>query len=501
MKTSKLFTLLLLILVPLISLAGPNEDLVAACKVGDLAKATAAIAAGADVNHLEGGNSPLASAFFWPEVTKLLLDKGANPNLGDYTPLMQAASYYSIDVLKMLLDAGADPNKATMMDPSVTFKTLIANEKAKGKAANQSLIKTWEKVMTTIKPAKIYALQQTVMTTGCATCVEMLLAKGAKLDLGVTDGTLLHTFASANGTGKSKELWKQAFPAMQPALAQFGFTVFPDWYSADMAENRYGSPEQMLKLLLAKGLNINEKNKGLDGMKPRTPLEMALNTGLGNLKEVMLALINNGADVKVTNEVYGPFIFQATQIGYPEVVKAMLDKGADINAEGSFFGQTEGALLKGYTPLTIAAYKDNLELVKYLIGAGAKVDIGVEGKFFNSKTSCLTKVSDKTAIYYAIENGNVEMVKFMVDADVKWWKRVKVDQIKERSVSQGINGVGQGVIIYSTSCFEAGEYTPSLYVNAVTKNKKTTANQNAGLSQEQTDGLTELKAAMKAKGI
>ena len=30
-----------------------------------------------------------------------------------------------------------------------------------------------------------------------------------------------------------------------------------------------------------------------------------------------------------------------------------------------FFGQTEGALLKGYTALSIAALKDHLELVKY----------------------------------------------------------------------------------------------------------------------------------------
>ena len=73
MKPMKLITLLLLTLVTLIVQAGPNEDLVAACKIGDVAKATAAINAGADVNHLfEGGNPAIANAFFWPEVTKLL---------------------------------------------------------------------------------------------------------------------------------------------------------------------------------------------------------------------------------------------------------------------------------------------------------------------------------------------------------------------------------------------------------------------------------------------
>ena len=291
----------------------------------------------------------------------------------------------------------------------------------------------------------------------------MLLAKGAKLDLGVTEGTLLHTFRTAYGNGKSKELWKQQFPAMKPAIAPYGFTVFPDWYSADMPEDRFGTAESMLKVLLAQGLNINEKNKGMGGLKPQTPLEMALGSGFGNVKEIMLALINNGADVKLVSEGYGPLIFQACQAGIVEVVKAMVEKGADINTEGSFFGQTEGALLKGYTPLTIAAYKDNLELVKYLIGAGAKSDIGVEGKFFNSKTLCLTKVSDKTAIYYSIENGNLSMVKFMVESDLKWWKRLKIHQIKERSVSSGTNVLGQAVTIYKTACFGAGEYTPSLY--------------------------------------
>jgi len=187
-----------------------------------------------------------------------------------------------------------------------------------------------------------------------------------------------------------------------------------------------------------------------------------LGGGLGNKKEVLLALIANGADVKVVSEWYGPAIFQASTIGFPEVVKAMVEKGADINAEGAFFAQTEGALLKGYTPITIAAYKDHLDLVKYLIGAGAKTGEGVEGKFFNSKTKCLTKVTDKTAIYYAIENGNLDMVKFLVESGGKWDKRLKLDQVKEKGL--GVNDLGQQV--YITTCFNDGAFTPSMYAKA-----------------------------------
>jgi ankyrin repeat protein len=140
----------------------------------------------------------------------------------------------------------------------------------------------------------------------------------------------------------------------------------------------------------------------------------------------------------------------------------MVDKGANVNTDGQFFAQTEGALLKGYTPLTIAALKDHLELVKYLLAAGAKSDKGVEGKFFNVKTNCLTGVTDKTAIYYAIENGNLEMVKAMVESGANWATRVTIKQVKERGT--GFNMLGQQV--YVTTCFDSDIYTPSMYAKA-----------------------------------
>jgi len=409
MKTLKLLTFALFTFFASVSYAGPNEDLVAACKSGDLAKATAAIAAGADVNHLTEGNAPIASAFFWPEITRLLLDKGADPNLGNQKALFQASMMYSIEVVKMLLDAGADPNKPSLTDPTTLFKTLIATEKAKGATANQALINTWTTVMASAKPSEVYVLQQTVYGTSCAACVDMLLAKGAKLDKGVTDGTLLHTYA--NSTGKSKELWKQGFTQGKGSIEGFGLKL-PDWYSAEMPADRFGSAEDMLKLLLSKGLNINEKNKSAAG--PLTPLEISMGTGFGGHPEIMLALINNGADVNMVSETYGPMIFQASQTGFVDVVKAMVAKGADVNASGKFFAQSEGVSLKGYTPLIIAALNNRTELVKYLIEAGAKSTGAVEGQF-SAPNGCLAKLAGKTAIFYAIENESLEMVKFMVE--------------------------------------------------------------------------------------
>ena len=421
MKTLKLFTLLFFVLVVFGSLAGPNEDLVIACQKGDLEGVKKAMSAGAQVNTLDaGGNAPISYAFFWPEIVKYLLDNKADPNLGNTLLLYQASFYSSADVIKLALDAGADPNKPSKSAAAAGLVKMIEDEKAKGKKGSKDNIKAWEMAVKLL-PTEIYNIPGLVTNSNCVSCLQMLLDKGAKVELGVNGETLLHTFAAG---GASPEYRNSVYATIKPSIESYGFAV-PDWY-LKMPEDRNGTADQILKVLLSKSLNVNEKNKGIGGMPPQTPLEVALNTGFGNREAVMLALINNGADVKVVSGGYGPAIFQASQTGFVSVVKAMVEHGADINTEGSFFGQTEGVLLKGYTPLSIAALKDNLELVKYLIGAGAKTDIGVEGKFFNSKTGCLTKVSDKTAIYYAIENGNVDMVKFMVESDVKWWKRLKI---------------------------------------------------------------------------
>ncbi len=459
MRNFSHIAVLLLTLITSNCLAGPNEDLLAACKKGSLADAQAAIKAGADVNFLTDGNSPLSAAVFWLDITKLLIEKGADPNLGDTKPVYLAPLSYSTEVLKALLDAGADPNKPSLISATATFKTLIAAEKTKAGGGNQDLIKAWTSAMAAAKPTEAYALPMVVYASSCASCVEMLLAKGASMEKGVTDGTLLHTYGSS--LGKSKEAWKQGFSQGKSLIDAMGVNL-PDWYSADMPANRFGTAEEMLKILLSKGLNINQKNKGLDGLKPRTPLELAFNSGYGTNTSVMLALINNGADVKIESEVFGPMILQAAQSGSVDVVKAMVEKGCDINADGKFFAQAD-AQLKGFTPLIVAAMKNHIDLAKYLLGAGANTGKSVEGKFMNDKTKCLSKVSDKTAIYFAIENDNLDMVKALVEGGGNWDKRVKIYELKKNEMGTDIFGQKADVI----TCFGAGEYIPSRYAKTL----------------------------------
>lgn len=397
--------------------AGADEDLLKACKQGDLEGVKSAIAAGANVNKLDNGNAPIASAFFWADITKLLLEKGADPNLGDYPALIQACNNYSYEVAKILLDAGADPNKVGITDPANTFRTLIANEKAKGKDANQASINAWESLIPTMKKTETELVRVIVQQTNCAPCLKLVLDKGAKIDF--KDGTnALETFANFSMT-KAERI--NAFKTGASNMAAFGLKV-PDWYS-NLPDNLNSEPVEMLELILSKGADINKPFK--DGM---TALTTALRSN-GKL-HASKALMTKGADPKVvgiqtvgsTKITHYP-VCHAAQQGDIELMGQMLSGGADINsnatsnslinADGTWGGN-------GYTPLNIALMTKNFSVAKLLIDKGADLKIGTNGYASMETTGnkgCkgVVEVKNKTAIYWAIESGNIELIKLIAD--------------------------------------------------------------------------------------
>lgn len=108
----------------LLLLNGPKQDLVSAASSGNLALVEQILSSGADVNQVQEltGWSPLAAAAFHVhiDVVKTLLQAGADVNLPDRnggTPLMKAVTAVGPEskesektaLVKLLLDAGADP--------------------------------------------------------------------------------------------------------------------------------------------------------------------------------------------------------------------------------------------------------------------------------------------------------------------------------------------------------------------------------------------------------
>ncbi len=405
--------------------AGSNEDLITACKMGDLSAATKAIDSGADVNFMDAnGSTPIASAYFWPEITQLLLDKGADPNGGVYPALISACNVYSTEVVKKLLDAGADPNKPGLSDPSTTFKTLIANEKAKGKDANKAMIGAWEKAMSTMKPSEVELMQVITMGTNAVSCLQMVIEKGAKLSLKSGDHAInVLVFYSA-----SKEERKKLCAQGAGNVEAFGIKV-PDWYK-NLPDDRIGTAVEMLDVLVKAGSDLNKPNTtGL------TPLVVALKScyatpeGKPSKLEVVKKLVELGADPKISatqklgkyDVKYQP-ICLAAEFGDKELMEKILEKGADINTTtetGSLttYNGTWGG--EGYTPLIIAIMIGNFEIANLLVDKGANIKIGSSGfalldiKDSDNKATISTK--NKTPIYWAIDKGDMEIIKKISD--------------------------------------------------------------------------------------
>jgi len=419
----------------LMAIAGPNEDLVDASKKGDAAKAKAAIDAGAKLNELDAaGNPPLFYAVFWPEITQMMLDKGADPNLGNYPALVSAANGYSIEVMKLLLAKGADPNKpqVSINDPAAMYKKMVEAEKAKGKAANASLITVFENMVKTAPaPTKniVSPLRMVVGGTNCVACVDMLLKAGAKADEQDPNdvssplyvGSLLHSLAIGGDLPETRAAgWKTGAPAMEK---NYGIKI-PDWLT-NLQGDRIGTAEDMMKLLVAKGLNVNEANK-----KGSTPLSIALYYKKSFIAKALIAL---GADPKITAKVKFPKsiveyipICQAAEAGDVELMKLMLDKGCDINANGtsaalSISNDSWGG--DGYTPLNIAIMSGKPAVAAFLVDRGADINIGTNGYAIMKmqappqarvagvpELECNVVLEKKTPIYWAIENGDLSLI-------------------------------------------------------------------------------------------
>jgi ankyrin repeat protein len=118
--------------------------------------------------------------------------------------------------------------------------------------------------------------------------------------------------------------------------------------------------------------------------------------------------LGSGWDVNAQGEKYGrTALHLAAMNGHLEIVKLLLEHGADVNAKTK-----EGY---GYTALHSAASNGHLEIVKLLLEHGADV---------NAKT----KYGGYTALHSATMNGHLEIVKLLLEhgADVNAKTKKKV---------------------------------------------------------------------------
>jgi ankyrin repeat protein len=354
---------------------------------GDTPMLDILLKAGADPNAaLPEGETILmtASRTGNPDSIRLLLSHGASPNakensLGE-TALMWAAAENHADAVRALIHGGADPNLRSTVLTLAPFKWVTS-----GMVSTTLPRGGWTALM--------YAARQ-----NAAGAARALAESGADLNLTDPDGTTALTFAIINAHFDlaAMLLDKGADPNVADETGMASLYAAVDMHTlgsmisrpAPKLVDELDSP-RLAKLLLAHGADPNARLKkpvlgrhhdGGDASlgEGTTPLIRAVKT---NDIPVIKMLLEAGASPFLTLKDYttpvmiaaaggaraGAYAaaFSVTEDGAINVIKLLMDRGADLNAFNT----------NGQTALHRAAQRGADQLVRFLAENGAKLDM------------------------------------------------------------------------------------------------------------------------------
>ena len=166
------------------------------------------------------------------------------------------------------------------------------------------------------------------------------------------------------------------------------------------------------------GLNLE---KSLDSIP--MPLYYA---ALLRLSTVTKLLLNKGAEVNAQGGHHGSALQAASAGGHEQVVKILLDAGAEVNAQGGDYGNA----------LQAASYRGHEQVVKTLLDAGAEVNAqgghhgnALQAASYRGHEQVVKMLLDAgtgvnaeggkygTAVWAASSGGHKQVVKMLLDAD------------------------------------------------------------------------------------
>ncbi|MBI3432587.1 MAG: ankyrin repeat domain-containing protein [Hydrogenophilales bacterium] len=382
--------------------AGSSEDLFAAIKANDGQEVERLLDAGADVSgKSKDGLTPLFWAAVWgaDKAAELLVAHGAPVNgksgREEFTPLHMAAYNLHKGVAELLISKGGDVNARSRSGWTPLHKAMeqLALRPATSAPEPSEVAKTVAMVALLLASgadanAKSEGGTMPIHSAALScqrTLVEALIAKGADIDAkGPDDVTPLYLAAKKDCAEVAGLLVGRG--AQVSVRTKSGFT--PLLISAEE-----GNPD-IAQFLLEHGADVNAKDK--DGLTPLVwalkslmleytlqasspaAIEMRKKIGLsalerqrealgeikGDFRNVSLFLINHGADLNIDVQGDTP-IRMAALVGDVALVKAMIEKGADIKAIVRDANES---------PLHAAIAEGHREIAELLINNGADVN-------------------------------------------------------------------------------------------------------------------------------
>jgi ankyrin repeat protein len=327
-----------------------------------------------DIRYKGGGLTPVLHLAIYkrhPDIVKLLLSRGADANIkngsGELGPLHVAARQGRSEIIPILIEFGADPNgkKGNFMFSPLCFasnadsaETLI-NYGADVKLCNEN----------GFTPLHLLAEH------GSVEAAEVLLKHGAEINARDKWGkTPLH-FASEYGQVDMIKFLLEKGAAInardEQKMTAVNRAVQDDSWAPKEARRK------CVELLISKGADYTISDAAWLGDSAKVEQLLKNNPALADSDALLISvkeghtntaelLIKSGADLDAN--LFGtPLLHVAANSGNIEVVKVLLNNGADLNQRGAF----------GELALHWAAAKGHTDTAKLLLDAGSEINIAV----------------------------------------------------------------------------------------------------------------------------
>jgi uncharacterized protein len=480
-------------------LAQAPKDLPTAIQSGATKQALEMIRAGANVQEAQGdGTTPLLWAINRSdyEVAQALLDKKADPNVGNEfgaLPITEAARLNDARMVKMLLDAGAkvdsaNPDGETVLMQAVKagnqplVETLInaganVNQVEKfheqtpliyaAAAGNDGIIKLLLSKGADVKPRAMYTDWPSQVTSeprvqyrpagglnalmyatraGCYSCVQQLLTAGSDVNKPTPEGITPLMLALDNEHNGIAKLFMDK-GAYLDVWDWWGRT--PLWIAVDRKPSTNAAAAPLGGGFGGAGAAKGGAGAGKGGAKggpgggrgPGGPAATANAGPAVSSMEIIKALLDAGADPNVEMNFHRPnapgrgrfgdnqvststtALFRAVQLEDKEVIELLLSKGANPNINS--MGYTPFGLVAGNGPNGRGGAGGgpiNLELLNLLAKHGADVNAKISGTLsysfhigYGNSNDGVNSKEGTTALHEAARNARLDMVRALID--------------------------------------------------------------------------------------